>query len=332
MAVDRPAALTEKQGDYWMSNWIPLWPPGETDHARAVDLLFIGLLASAILVLVLLFFLMFRFAIHYRAGNAQADRDHRIKKSWVLETAWTAATMVAFLGLFVWGAQLFLNLYHVPKNAMPVYVVAKQWMWKVQHPGGQREINELHIPVERTVRLIMTSQDVIHSFFIPAFRVKHDVLPGTSEYIWFKPRKPGVFHLFCAEYCGTDHARMTGRIVVMEQAEFERWLSRQDVTGTLAAQGGRLFRQFGCGGCHGNGAAVRAPPLDGLYGKPVSLSDGTIEIVDERYIRDSILKPRAKIVAGYEPLMPSFEGKISEDELVAIVAYIKSLAILETQQ
>jgi cytochrome c oxidase subunit 2 len=332
VAVTRAAAVTEKQAGHSMSTWIPLWPPGETDHARAVDLLFIGLMASAILTLVLLFFLLFRFAIHYRAGNAQADRDHRVKKSWMLETAWTTATLVAFLGLFVWGARLFLNLYDVPKNAMPIYIVAKQWMWQVQHPGGQREINELHVPLDRTVRLIMTSQDVIHSFFIPAFRVKHDVLPGTSEYFWFKPLKPGVFHLFCAEYCGTDHARMIGRIVVMAQPEFERWLARQDVTGTLAVQGARLFRQFGCGGCHGNGAAVRAPALDGIYGKPVALSDGTIEIVDERYIRDSILKPRARIAAGYEPLMPSFEGKISEDELVAIVAYIKSLAIAENHQ
>jgi cytochrome c oxidase subunit 2 len=314
-----------------MSNWIPLWLPGATDHASAVDLLFIGLLVSSILVLALLFFLLLRFAIHYRAGNRRADRDHRVKKSWMLETAWTAATLFAFLGLFFWAAQLYLNLADPPKDATPVYVVGKQWMWKVQHLGGQREINELHVPVGRAVRLIMSSQDVIHSFFIPAFRVKHDVVPGTSTDIWFKPRKAGVFHLFCAEYCGTDHSRMTGRIVVMEPPAFEQWLARQDVTGTLATQGARLFRQFGCGGCHGEGAAVRAPALNGLYGKPVPLSDGSIEIADERYIRDSILKPRARITAGYEPLMPSFEGKISEDELVAITAYIKSLAVAENR-
>ncbi|MGH6789721.1 MAG: cytochrome c oxidase subunit II [Pseudolabrys sp.] len=315
-----------------MSNWIPLWLPGETDHARAVDLLFAGLLVSAFLVLALLFFLLLRFAIHYRAGNANANRDHRVKKSWVLETAWTVATFVAFLGLFVWGAKLYLDLYAPPKGAAVVYVVAKQWMWKVQHLGGQREINELHVPVGRAVRLIMSSQDVIHSFFIPAFRIKHDVLPGTSEELWFRPRKAGVFPLFCAEYCGTDHSRMTGRIVVMDEPAFEQWLARQDVTGTLAAQGGKLFRQFGCGGCHGNGAAVRAPPLDGLYGKPIPLADGRIEIADERYIRDSILQPRKDIAAGYAPLMPSFEGKISEEELIAIVAYIKSLAVAENQQ
>ena len=304
---------------------VPLLPFAETEHAGSIDLLFAGLLASTLLVLLLLFFLLLRFAIHYRAGNINADRDHRIKKSWKLETAWTGATLIAFLALFVWGARLYLNLYDVPGGAEAIYVIGKQWMWQAQHPGGQREINELHVAADQTVRLIMSSQDVIHSFFVPAFRVKRDVLPGTSEEIWFKPRKPGVFHLFCAEYCGTDHSRMTGRIVVMPQPEFELWLTRQDVDGTLAVQGASLFRQFGCGGCHTAGAVVRAPALDGLYGKRVPLADGTTQIADERYLRDSILQPRAQIVAGYEALMPSFAGKISEDEMIKIIAYLKSL-------
>ena len=277
------------------------------------------------LVLLLLFFLLLRFAIHYRAGNNAADRGHRVKKSWHWEIAWTTATLIAFLGLFVWGAQLYLELSNTAKDALPVYVVAKQWMWKAQHLGGQREINELHVPIGHTIRLIMSSQDVIHSFFMPAFRIKRDVVPGTTVQLSFRPLRPGVFHLFCAEYCGTDHARMTGRIVVLEENQFSRWLASQDVSGTLAAQGERLYRQLGCGGCHGNGP-VRAPKLDRLYGKPVPLIDGTIAIADEAYLRDSILKPRATIAAGYEPLMPSYEGKISEDELIAIVAYIKSLA------
>jgi cytochrome c oxidase subunit 2 len=308
-----------------MQTWIPLWLPGDTAHASAVDLLFAGLLTSSVLVLLLLFFLMLRFAIQYRSGNADADRDHRIKKSWHWEVAWTAATLVAFLVLFVWGAQLFVRLQAAPADALPVYVVAKQWMWKVQHPGGQREINELHVPLGPAVRLIMSSQDVIHSFFIPAFRIKHDVVPGTTETLWFQPRKPGVFHLFCAEYCGTDHSRMTGRIVVMEQPAFAEWLSHQDVSGSLAAEGARLFRQLGCSGCHGAGSQVRAPALEGLYGKSVPLSDGTMQVADERYLRDSVLKPRSRIAAGYQALMPSYEGKISEDELVQITAYIKSL-------
>lgn len=302
-----------------------MWLPGETQHARAVDVLFAGLLISALLVLTLLFYLLLRFAIHYRAGNAAANRDHRLRKSWSLEAAWTAATLIAFLALFVWGARLYLNLYDTPKDSLPIYIVAKQWMWQAQHVGGQREINEVHVPLGRTVRLIMSSQDVIHSFFIPAFRVKHDVLPGRAEDIWFEPERVGVFHLFCAEYCGTDHSRMTGRIVVLSQPAFDQWLSRQDTDGTLAAQGEKLFRQFGCSGCHGAGATVRAPLLDGLYGKAVPLADGTIETADERYLRDSILQPRSQVAAGYEPVMPSFAGRISEGELIAIVAYIKSL-------
>jgi cytochrome c oxidase subunit 2 len=167
---------------------------------------------------------------------------------------------------------------------------------------------------------------VIHSFFIPAFRIKHDVVPGSTQILWFRPTKTGVFHLFCAEYCGTDHSRMTGRIVVMERTDFERWLSQQDSSGTMAAEGDRLFRQFGCSGCHGTGATVRAPALQGLYGKPVPLADGSTDTADDRYIRDSILQPRAQIAAGYQALMPSYAGKISEDELIQIVAYIKSLA------
>jgi cytochrome c oxidase subunit 2 len=308
-----------------VSHASPIWPTAVTPHASAVDLLFAGLLAMAFLVVLLLFTLLLRFAIHYRASNNRANRDHRVKKSWIVESTWTVATLVGFLALFIWGARLYLDLYTVPADAMPIYVVAKQWMWKVQHPGGQREINELHIPVNRATRLIMSSQDVIHSFFVPAFRVKHDVVPGTSEELWFKPRKAGVYHLFCAEYCGTDHSRMTGRIVVMEPPAFAEWLTHQDTTGTLATQGKALYRQFGCSGCHDANGTVRAPPLEGLYGKRVPLSDGTLEVADEAYLRDSILKPRAKITAGYEPVMPSYEGKIAEDELIKIVAYIKSI-------
>jgi cytochrome c oxidase subunit 2 len=308
-----------------MQTWIPLWLHGETDHASAVDLLFAGLLASSLLVIVLLFFLLLRFAIHYRAGNAEADRDHRIQKSWRWEVSWTAATLVAFLALAVWAAQLYLRLGDAPADALPIYLVGKQWMWKAQHVGGQREINELHLPVGSAVRLIMSSQDVIHSFFIPAFRIKHDVVPGTIETLWFRPRKAGVFHLFCAEYCGTDHSRMTGRIVVMEPAEFAQWLASQDVAGS----GGRRCAVV---------PAIRLQRLSwrrsirARAGARWALRQaGAAEqrddrLADERYIRDSILKPRKRIVAGYEPKMPSYQGKISEDELVPLVAYVKSLA------
>jgi cytochrome c oxidase subunit II len=305
--------------------WIPLWSSGPSTHPENVDRLFVALLVTSILVLALLFFLLFTFAIRYRAGS-NADRDQRIKKSWHWEFGWTTATLVAFVALFAWGAKLFLEIYTTANDSLPVYIVAKQWMWKVQHPGGQREINELHVPLGRPVRLIMASQDVIHSFFMPAFRIKRDVVPGRYQDMTFEASKAGTFHLFCAEYCGTDHSRMTGRILVLEPADYEAWLARQDVDGTLAAQGASLFRQLGCSGCHSPGGTVRAPALQGLYGNPVPLQSGEIVVADDKYIRDSILLPRSQIAAGYDPVMPSFEGKVSEDELIRLVAYIKSLA------
>jgi cytochrome c oxidase subunit 2 len=226
----------------------------------------------------------------------------------------------------VWGASLYLDVYRDTPDAMPIYVVAKQWMWHVQHQGGQREINELHIPVHRSVQLIMASQDVIHSFFVPAFRVKHDVVPGRYQNLWFRADKTGEFQLLCAEFCGTDHSRMIGRIVVMEPHDFETWLSHQQAPGTLAREGADLFRQLGCSGCHVGQGTVRAPALDGLFGKPVPLQDGTVVVADDRYIRDSILMPASQVAAGYAPVMPSFAGRVSEDELIRLVAYIKSLS------
>jgi cytochrome c oxidase subunit II len=306
-------------------DWIPFWRPGVSTYGGDIDLLFFGLVAISAAVTLLLFVLLFTFAIRYRVGSS-ADRSHRIKKSWVWEISWTTATLVGFLGLFVWGALLYFEVYGQPRDALPIYIVAKQWMWKAQHPGGQREINELHIPVDRSVRLVMASEDVIHSFFVPAFRVKHDVVPGRYQNLSFTAQKAGVYQLLCAEFCGTDHSRMTGRIIVMEPADYELWLSRQDVAGTLAAEGAELFRQLGCSGCHVGQGTVRSPPLEGLYGRPVPLQDGTIVVADERYIRDSILMPNAQVTAGYAPLMPSFAGRVTEDELIRLVAYIKSLA------
>lgn len=305
--------------------WIPFWQPGDSIHAANVDLLFAGLLISSLFVLGLLFFMLITFAVRYRAGS-KADRDHRIKKSWRWEVTWTTATLVGFLALFVWGAHLYFDVYDARSDALPIYVVAKQWMWKVQHPGGQREINELHIPVNHPIRLIMASQDVIHSFFMPAFRIKRDVVPGRYEDMSFEAERTGVYHLFCAEYCGTDHSRMTGRIVVLTDADYEAWLARQDVGGTLAAEGADVFRRLGCSGCHAPGSAVRSPPLEGLYGRPVTLQAGTVVVADEEYIRNSILRPRQQVAAGYGPQMPSYAGKASEDDLLRLVAYIKSLA------
>ena len=308
-----------------MPDWIAFSRPAASAFGAEVDLLFAGLVATSLAVTVLLFALLLTFAIRYRTGS-NANRDHRIRKSWYWEISWTTATLIGFLVLFVWGASLYLTMYGGPHDALPIYVVAKQWMWKAQHPGGQREINELHVPKSQPIRLTMASEDVIHSFFVPAFRVKHDVVPGRYQTLWFKADKTGVFQLLCAEFCGTDHSRMTGRIIVMEPADYSSWLSQQDVTGTLASEGAQLFRQLGCSGCHIGQGTVRAPPLKGLYGRNVPLQDGTFTVADDRYLRDSILLPNSQVVAGYAPLMPSFAGRVTEDELIRLVAYIKSLA------
>lgn len=302
----------------------PWWPPTASAYASQVNFLFGSLLIIGVLTAGLVIFLLAFFANKYRHGS-KAVRHEPTKKTWRWEVGWTTASLLIFVGLAMWGANLYVHLYNPPPNALQIFVVGKQWMWKAQHPGGQREINELHVPVGRDVRLVMASQDVIHSFFIPALRVKHDVVPGRYETLWFRADKPGRYHLFCAEYCGTDHARMGGWIIVMAPRQYAEWLTNNGGQPTLAAQGAILFRRFGCSGCHGPGGTVRAPPLEGVYGGPVPLSDGSVVIADERYIRDSILTPKAQIAAGYQPIMPSFAGQIGEDDLARLVAYIQSL-------
>jgi cytochrome c oxidase subunit 2 len=255
-------------------------------------------------------------------------------KTWRLETSWTIATLVAFFGLFVWSADLYLRLFQPPPDATKIYVIGKQWMWKVEHPGGQSEINALHLPIGRPIELVMTSEDVIHDFSVPAFRIKHDVLPGRYEALWFQAVTPGTYHLFCTQLCGTGHAQMTGEIVAMNPPDFQKWLEQQGASETLAVAGKTLFMRNGCSGCHGGngvggnqaGSTVRAPALAGLYGSAVTLADGGVVTADDRYIRDCILLPATQRVAGYPPVMPSFAGQISEDDLLKIIAYIKSLA------
>ena len=212
-----------------------------------------------------------------------------------------------------------------PRGATQIYVVAKQWMWKLQHEEGQREINELHVPVGRDVEMIMTSQDVIHSFYVPAFRIKQDVLPGRYTTLWFRPTRSGTYHLFCAEYCGTQHSGMIGQVVVLEPAQYESWLSGGLASGSLASSGQSIFQQLGCATCHRSDTQGRGPNLIGLFGKPVQLEDGRAVTADENYIRESILNPSAKIVSGFKPIMPVFQGLVSEEQLNALIAYIKSL-------
>jgi cytochrome c oxidase subunit 2 len=300
------------------------WPQTASAYASQVNILFGSLLVITVATVGLVFFLLLFFANKYRHGSSVV-RHEPTKKTWRFEVAWTAATLLIFVGLAVWGASLFVHLYNPPPNALQIFIVGKQWMWKAQHPGGQREINELHVPVGQDVRLVMASQDVIHSFYIPALRIKQDVVPGRYETMWFRADKVGRYHLFCAEYCGTDHAKMGGWVDVMNARDFANWLEAQGGQQTLAAQGQQLFHRYGCSGCHEPGGTVRAPNLAGVFGSPVPLSDGSVVIADESYVRDSILDPKKQVAAGYAPVMPAFAGQISEDDLAKLVAYIQSI-------
>lgn len=302
----------------------PLWPARAGSYAGQLDFLFICLLVIAFLTAGLVIFLLILFAAKYRHSNP-ADRSKPTRKTWRWEVGWTTISLLIFVGLAAWGADIYLHLYNPPPDAMQIFVVGKQWMWKAQHPGGQREINELHVPAGQDVRLVLASQDVIHSFFIPALRVKQDVVPGRYETMWFRADRPGRYHIFCAEYCGTDHAHMGGWLTVMEPRAFAGWLQAQGGQQTLAAQGAALFRSYGCSGCHEPGGTVRAPDLAGVFGSPVPLSDGSVVVAGEGYVRDSILDPKKQVAAGYQPVMPTFDGQLSEDDLAKLVAYIESI-------
>jgi cytochrome c oxidase subunit 2 len=298
---------------------------GVTSDAISTDWLLLGLLLVSVAVLCLVFGLMLFYLVRYRY-NSPINRGDIAERSFKFEMSWTIATLVVFFGLFIWGSFIYVDDFQPPENALRVYVVAKQWMWKVEHAGGQREIDALHVPVNKPIELVMTSQDVIHDFFVPAFRLKRDVLPGQYETLWFKARKAGTYQLFCAQFCGTSHAAMIGDVYVLSDPDYAGWLAHNGTSDTLIAQGHALFIRDGCDGCHGGHGTVRAPSLIGLYGSPVPLSDGTTVIANDAYIRDSILQPGKQIVASFAPVMPSFAGVIGEDDVVKLVAYVESLA------
>jgi len=300
-------------------------PPEASSLAFQIDVFFWSMAALCALVAVGVIVAVVFYGVRYRRGSA-ADRSGRHREDLGVELTWILVPFALFVGAFVWSLSIFALARTPPPDARTVYVVAKQWMWKFEHPGGQREINTLHVPIGEPVRLTMTSQDVIHSFYVPAFRVKQDVLPGRYTQLWFIATKLGAFPLLCTQYCGTDHARMGGAVIVMRPAQYGRWLQAGASGGTLAAQGAQLFRSHGCSGCHSPNAAVHAPELAGLYGQVVHLADGRSVIADERYLRDCILLPAGQVVAGYPPLMPSFSGQLSEEDLLALIAYIKSIA------
>ena len=301
----------------------PLWPAGASTQAFWVDLFYIALVVLSVVTTLAIFVVIAIFGMKYRRRHGREAQP--IEGSLILEIAWSVIPMGIFLLIFAGGAVIFFNMRTPPQGASEVYVVAKQWMWKLEHVEGQREINELHVPVGRDIKLIMTSQDVIHSFYVPAFRVKQDVLPGRYTTMWFRATRPGTYHLFCAEYCGTMHSGMIGDVVVMEPAQYQSWMSGGPVTGSLAQNGQTLFQQLGCSTCHRSDVQGRGPNLTGVVGKPVQLEDGRTVTADENYVRESILNPQAKVVSGFKPIMPVFQGQVSEEQLTALVAYVKSL-------
>src|SRR5579871_6094130 len=305
----------------------PLWPERASTAAGNVDALFIFLLIVSGLMTALIFTAVVYFSARYR--RRRGVLAEQIEGSTPLELTWSIIPLFVFLAIFAWGAVVYFKSRTPPRDATEVYVVAKQWMWKLEHAEGQREINELHVPVGRDVKLIMTSQDVIHSFFVPAFRMKQDVLPGRYTVAWFHATKSGTYHLFCAEYCGTQHSGMIGSIVVLEPAQYEAWMSGGS-TGPLSATGEKIFAELGCVTCHRTDTQGRGPNLQGVFGKPVLLEDGRTVTADENYIRESILDPGAKVVSGFKPVMPTFQGLVSDEQLNALVAYVKSLSAAQS--
>jgi cytochrome c oxidase subunit 2 len=306
-----------------MLNNFPLWPEQASTMASRVDALYIFLLIVTGMMTLLIFVCLVYFAarFRYRPGIPA----EQIEGSTALEITWSTIPFLIFMVIFAWGAVVYFKERTPPADSTEVYVVAKQWMWKLEHAEGQREINELHVPVGRDVKMIMTSQDVIHSFFVPAFRIKQDVVPGRYTVAWFRATKPGVYHLFCAEYCGTQHSGMVGSIVVQEPAQYEAWMNGGS-PGPLSATGEKVFSELGCATCHRNDAQGRGPNLQGVFGKPVQLEDGRTVTADENYLRECILDPGAKRVKGFQPIMPTFQGLVSEEQVNALVAYIKSIS------
>jgi cytochrome c oxidase subunit II len=301
---------------------LPIAPPQASTTAWQVDALALLLVVVSLLIAGGIFVSIIVFCVKYRRrpGN---DIGQPAKRTAPLEITWTLVPIALATVPFVWGALIYLSEARPPADALEIYVVAKQWMWKAEHPTGQTEIDALHVPVGRAVKLTMTSQDVIHSFYVPAFRVKADVLPGRYTTLWFQATQAGEYRLYCSQYCGTDHAAMIGQVTAMPPGDYAAWLtSGATATNSPAAQGRKLFLQYGCVDCHETG---RGPNLQRVFGQPVLLSDGSTILADESYIRESILMPGLKVVYGYQPIMPSFAGRLTEDDLVQLLAYIKSI-------
>ncbi len=315
-----------------MVEQLPLFPEAASSLAREVDALFIvWSLVSAFFTLLIAGLILYFMVKYRRRGEHEVGLAERAP--YWLEIMWSVVPLVICLAMFGWGARLFFQLYRPPADAVQYWVVGKQWMWKFQHPEGNREINHLRVPVGRAIVLKMISEDVIHSFYVPAFRTKQDVLPGRYTNVWFRAAKPGVYKLFCAEYCGAEHSRMIGSVIALPPQEYEQWLAGGAPGRSMAASGAALFQNLACDTCHRPGPAgraARAPALEGLFGSRVALAGGQTLVADENYVRESILQPQTKVVEGWNPIMPTYQGQVTEEQVSQLLAYIKSLGTSAT--
>jgi cytochrome c oxidase subunit II len=312
---------------------LPVFPDQASNFAAESDALYWTLTLLTAIFTLLVFAMVGFLAVKYRRGN-RVDRSNPVHHSSILEMSWSIGPMILGLAVFVWSAKLFAQMYgQAPKNSMEIYVIGKQWMWHLQHPNGIRENNELHVPLGRPIKLTMISQDVIHSFFIPAFRIKRDVIPGLYSTVWFTPTKTGKYHLFCAEYCGTQHSEMTGSVYVMEPAEFQKWLASggqrmqdtQPLPRTMAEAGKLIYEQQGCGNCHDADGMNRGPSLAGLYGSQVKMKSGQMTTADGTYLRKAIMTPNEEIADTYQQIMPAYKDQITEEQLLQLIEHIRSM-------
>jgi cytochrome c oxidase subunit 2 len=305
-----------------------LLPYEDSSYAPSVDWIFVSLVLLCGTITLAVFVVFAAFCVRYRKGSP-ADRTHYPSKREQsgIEYTWVVIPLLIFVGIFIWAGNLYFDMYNPPADGLAIYVIGKQWMWKIEHPGGQREINQLHIPINRDIVLTLTSQDVIHDFDIPAFRIKHDVLPGRYVRMWFRATAPGTYHLLCGQYCGDYHSEMVGSVIAMSEPDYAAWLDQagsENAPESLAAEGSRYFHSLGCSGCHEGSQVVHAPSLAGIYQQPVPLQSGQVVVATDDYLRDSILQPAKNVPAGYQPIMPSFQGLVSEEQIIALIAYIKA--------
>jgi len=306
----------------WLTNF-SLFPPEASKIAPQMDALYFFMVLVSLIGLTVVILLVTAFSVLY--SKKRHPVAVQIEGSTLLEATWTIIPLGLFLIMFVWGALIYFRVYTPPANAMNIYVVGKQWMWKAEHPGGQHEINSLHIPIGQPIQLTLISQDVFHSFSIPAFRVKREAIPGRYTSVWFEATQTGTYHLFCTQYCGTNHSAMIGDIVVLTPDDYKKWLAESTSGSSLAQNGERLFASLSCSACHNGRPDSRGPSLANVYGSHLTLSNGSTALADEAYLRDSILNPSDHITQGYSPIMPTYQGQISEDGVISLVEYIKSL-------